>query len=456
VHVQAARRAGEQATLPQSLLQYVLRTHEKVILDDAAGQSQFAADPYVSAHQARSILCLPLINQAQLVGVLYLENNLAARVFLPQRTAVLTILASYAATSLDKGRLYRDLQERESKFRRLVDSNIIGVVVADRDGAILEANNAFLDMLGYSQDDISARQLRWQDLTPAEWLSANQRAWEQTRTHGRCEAFEKEYFRKDGSRVPVLVAGAAFDDARTKAISFVLDLSERKRAEAEHRAHVWFLESMDRINRAIQGTNDLEHMMSEVLEAALEIFACDRAWLLYPCDPHAPSWRAVYGAYTPAVSRRVRPADRAAGRCGGGWAFAAARAASGAVQFQPHSDLKVPAQVAERFAIRSQIAIAVHPKGDQPYLFGLHQCSGARLWTAQEERLFQEIGRRLADGLTSLLMFRSLRESERRLEEAQRIARVGWWERDMISLHTTVSAEACRIFGLGLAEGKSS
>ena len=70
-------------------------------------------------------------------------------------------------------------------------------------------------------------------------------------------------------------------------------ITERKRAEAEHRAHLWFLESMDRINRAMQGTSDLERMMGDVLDAVLEVFACDRAWLLYPCDPDAPSWRAV-------------------------------------------------------------------------------------------------------------------------------------------------------------------
>ena len=77
----------------------------------------------------------------------------------------------------------------------------------------------------------------------------------------------------------------------------------RKLAEAERQAHVWFLESMDRINRAMQGTNDLERMMSDVLDAVLERLACDRAWLLYPCDPDAPSWRRRHGAHAAGVSR---------------------------------------------------------------------------------------------------------------------------------------------------------
>ena len=90
---------------------------------------------------------------------------------------MLKLLASEAATSLENSRLYRELQEREGKFRRLVDSNIIGVVIADQDGAILEANDAFVSMLGYSQDDLAAGRLRWPDITPVEWLPANQRAW---------------------------------------------------------------------------------------------------------------------------------------------------------------------------------------------------------------------------------------------------------------------------------------
>ena len=116
------------------MLHYVLRTQESVILDDAAAQSPFAADPYIRQRQARSILCLPLINQAKLIGVLYLENNLAPRVFAPARIAVLKLLASQAAISLENTRLYRDLAQREAKIRRLVDANIIGIVIWKNEG----------------------------------------------------------------------------------------------------------------------------------------------------------------------------------------------------------------------------------------------------------------------------------------------------------------------------------
>ena len=119
------------AVLPASVLHYVLRTREGVILDDAATQPAFAADPYFRERQARSILCLPLITQAKLIGALYLENNLAPRVFAPAQLAVLKLLASQAAIALENARLYRDLAEREARIRRLVDANIIGIIILD-------------------------------------------------------------------------------------------------------------------------------------------------------------------------------------------------------------------------------------------------------------------------------------------------------------------------------------
>jgi PAS domain S-box-containing protein len=124
------------------------------------------------------------------------------------------------------------------------------------------------------------------------------------------------------------------------------------------------------------------------------------------------------------------------------------RASSGPVGLGPRSQYPLPAKMAKSLGIQSRIVMALYPKGDQPYMFGLSQCSYPRSWTAQEERLFQEIGRRLEDALTSLLMFRSRGESERRLQEAQRISHVGYWERDLATNRYTWSDENYRIFGL--------
>jgi PAS domain S-box-containing protein len=235
VVVQLRDQPVTASVLPESVLHYVLRTRESVILDDAAVQSEFAADPYIRGRQARSVLCLPLITQAKLGGVLYLENNLSSRVFAPARSAVLKLLASQAAIALENARLYRGLEQREAKIRRLVDANIIGIYLWEIEGRIVEANDTFLRMVGCDREDLVSGRVRWNDLTPPEWRDHNARAVEGLKTAGRLQPVEKEYFRKDGSRVPVLIGSAAFDEQRDQGVAFVLDLTEQKRAEAEVR-----------------------------------------------------------------------------------------------------------------------------------------------------------------------------------------------------------------------------
>ena len=236
VEVTLRQTAVSPAELPESVLHYVIRTRESVILDDALAQNPFSADEYICQKHARSVLCLPLVKQAKLIGVLYLENNLASHVFTPARISVLELLASQAAISLENARLYNDLQEREARIRRLVDSNIIGIVIWDLQGRIIEANQAFLDIVGYAREDLVSGRLRWTELTPAEWRDADEQVIAELKAAGTVQPREKEYFRKDGSRVPVLVGARFSSGNRDEGVAFVLDLTERKRAEEKLRA----------------------------------------------------------------------------------------------------------------------------------------------------------------------------------------------------------------------------
>jgi predicted ATPase/GAF domain-containing protein len=117
------------AALPESVVRYVFRTQENIILDDASSPNPFSDDPYIVQRRARSILCLPLINQAKLTGVLYLENNLTSHVFTPARMAVLKLLASQAAISLENAHLYTDLDQAQaylSEAQRLSQTGSLG------------------------------------------------------------------------------------------------------------------------------------------------------------------------------------------------------------------------------------------------------------------------------------------------------------------------------------------
>jgi GAF domain-containing protein len=132
------------ADLPKSVFHYVLRTKESVLLHDASSQNSFSADDYIRDHRSRSVLCLPILKQTRLIGLLYLENNLTTAAFTPARMAVLTLLASQAAISIENASLYREVAEREARIRRLVDANIIGIFFWDVDGLSdhLDANEA--------------------------------------------------------------------------------------------------------------------------------------------------------------------------------------------------------------------------------------------------------------------------------------------------------------------------
>lgn len=218
------------------------------------------------------------------------------------------------------------------------------------------------------------------------------------------------------------------------------DITQLKRAEAQHAAHLSFLQSLDRISRAMQGIQDVERLLRDVLDATLDIFSCDRAWLVHPCDAQFTTWR-------PDMERaRSLPAVLAPGADAAGGedllaVFTAAGASGEPVQV-------LPASMGDRYGILSQMVMALHPEADHPYLFCLHRCSQARRWTEDEQRLFREIGRRLGDALSSLLAIAKLRDSERRLEAAQRVAHVGWWERDYRTMRVMLSDEASRIFGV--------
>jgi signal transduction histidine kinase len=121
--------------LPESVLHYVIRTQESVLLDDASAPNQFSGDEYIRQTPARSVLCLPLVKQAKLIGVLYLENHLTSHVFTSARIAVLKLLASQAAISLENAHLYTELQQSEDHLRLAIDTipMMVGIDPADVD-----------------------------------------------------------------------------------------------------------------------------------------------------------------------------------------------------------------------------------------------------------------------------------------------------------------------------------
>jgi PAS domain S-box-containing protein len=239
-------------------------------------------------------------------------------VFTPSRISVLELLASQAAISLENARLYSDLQEREAKIRRLVDSNIVGIVIGDVQGRIIEANQAFLDIVGYTREDLVSGRLRWTELTPADWRDADEQAIEELKAAGTVQPREKEYFRKDGSRVPVLFGATTFDNRREEGVAFVLDLTERKQVDEALRDAQTNLAHVMRITTLGELTASIAHEVSQPLAAVTANAEACLSWLSRGTPDLEAARRSVEwiiddGKRANEVIRRVRALAKKAG-----------------------------------------------------------------------------------------------------------------------------------------------
>jgi PAS domain S-box-containing protein len=312
VHVHLSDTPVTAAALPQSILNQVLRTREVIFVDDAAADPVAAADPYVRQRRVRSILCLPLTNGAKRVGALYLENNLTARVFSAAQIAVLKLVASQAAISLENARLYREVAERESKIRRLVDANVIGIVIWNLDGRLIDANDSFLRMVQYDREDLNAG-MRWFDMTPPEWQKTHVlHEVEELRSTGIMQPREKEFFRKDRSRVPVLIGAAAFEDKSNEGVAYILDLTNLKRAEeaarisnSRYRELLYEMAHVNRIATVGQLSAAISHDVRQPLAGVVTSGSAGLNWLA----AKPPNIRAAQRALERVISEGHRAAE---------------------------------------------------------------------------------------------------------------------------------------------------
>lgn len=310
VAVELLTEEVDSTRLPMAALQLVLRTGEAVLLPDATADLSFHEDVYIRTQKARSVLCMPLMKQSRLIGVIYLENNLATEVFTPKRMAILHLLSSEAALSLENALLYRDLQEREARMRRLVDSNIVGIAIWHADGRILDINEVFLKMIGYEREEFISGRARWTDFVPPEWREHDAQALESIRTEGMAHTHEREYLHKSGKRIPVLAGGAIFEATPDEGVAFSVDLTELKRAEQtahdnERRFHEaeMRLTNANRVASVGQLAASIAHEINQPL-AAISTTASTCELIL--AEP-TPSLERL----TAAIRRTIRDVNRA-------------------------------------------------------------------------------------------------------------------------------------------------
>jgi len=308
------------------------------------------------------------------------------------------------------------IRQQELEQRQMLDfaPQLVGVFGHDRNR--LYANRPTLDYLGVTLEEWQGITDRFLFFHPDDRERIARDVYAESADDVRHE-FEARFRRGDGAYRWFLFRESPLRDERgciTRWYLSAMDIEDLKRAEEERQAQVWYLESMDRINRAMQGANDLEQMTGDVIGTILSIFDSDRAFLYYPCDPDAPSFEVFMERHRPEypVATGVIPMtpDTARG-------FQIMRASSGVVTFGSSCDYPLVGDFEQRFGHKAAIGIALYPRTGEPWVLAMHQCSYPRVWTPEERKLLEEIARRLAESLTSLLIFRSLRESEQALRE---------------------------------------
>ena len=196
-------------------------------------------------------------------------------------------------------------------------------------------------------------------------------------------------------------------------------------ATAAARSDVRFLAAMEQVSRRMRGASNLEQLLESALDELLDLFACDRAWLLYPCDPAAESWSVPMERARPewpgafALGVTVPMDDGAAA------VFETALDEGEPVPYDETTDRSVPEDVHVAFGIRAQLVVAIHPHNDKPWLLGIHHCADDHVFGPDELRIFAGLGQRIGEALDSMLLLRDLRESERGVAQLQRMQAIG-------------------------------
>ena len=173
-----------------------------------------------------------------------------------------------------------DITERkrsESRFRRLFDSNAQGVMFWNRKGEITKANDAFLRIVGYSREDLEAGRIDWAALTPPEYAHLDQRSLDEIAARGIATPYEKEYIRKDGSRVPALLGAAIFEDSPDEGVCFAIDITERKRTDQalrESEEHFRFLNDLSKATRTLAEPAPIIAVTTRMLGEHLAVSRC--------------------------------------------------------------------------------------------------------------------------------------------------------------------------------------
>ncbi len=366
-----------------------------------------------------------------------------------QPTAIEAIVTDITDRKLGEEKLLASMQ----KLALHIEHTPLAVIGWDLHFKVIEWNPAAEIMFGYKQEEALGKHASFiVEESAREHVDV---VWEKL-LNQRCGIrSNNENVTKDGRPILCDWFNTPLIDNQNEVVgvtSLVMDITERNQVEEARREHIQFLENLEKIEQAINRSANPDQMLNEVIETVFQLFECDRAWLLYPCDPDAPSFRLPIESARPEfpggkildLNIPMTPAMQGD--------MNEALAAGGPVTYGPGNEKPISMDTHNNFNVQSQMFMSIHPKTGSPWMFGIHQCSYPRVWTKQEQRLFNEIGRRIADGLSSLLFLRDLEKSEQQYRLLAENVTDVIWTMDMNLRLTYVSPSIFQLRGYTVEE----
>ena len=331
---------------------------------------------------------------------------------------ILLLFMAYMWTRILKRQVQiqaRALMASEQRFSGLLDRlNEVVYRMSIPEGKYEYCSQAALHILGYSAEEVLGNPLLIRNIIHPDWRPMFREEWKRLLQGKVCPTFEYQIIDKKGRERWIFQTNTGVYDEDGKIIALegcCTDITDRKIAENQVQEHLSFLRHLTRVEQELAGTPDLEQTLDKVLGEVLDIFQCDRAWLLYPCDPAAPTFKVQWERAVPEFADPLLKSRVFAMTPGLVKVFTsileskrplAQNLRPGKTDWDPEN----------KYKILSVIVVAIFPPVGKPWVFGLHQCSYDRVWTDWEKNLFAEIGVRIGEALNSLLLLRDIRQSE--------------------------------------------
>jgi PAS domain S-box-containing protein len=343
------------------------------------------------------------------------------------------------------------LRNSQAMLNLVLDTVPQAIYWKDRDGRYLGCNRVFAGLVGLRDDERIVGKtnfdLPWSREKAEAYSSNDQEVLESNHPKRSLIELLKQ---TDGARIWIDAVKIPLTDENGRPFAVLgvsEDITERKKDEKTLKETISLLENLGRLDEIIRKTPDMEQMMSEALNVVLDALEADRAWLTYPCDVDSEFWRVPLERTRPdwpggGSSQKqfpLTPINRELWR--------RFLASENPVEVGPGGDTPVEQALREEYGVKSYLALALHPKMDKPWLFGVHQCSRERVWTEREKTLLLAMGGRIQDALTNLLFLRGLRENEERFRALVEQAQDAIFVHDLEGRFLLVNQRACDALG---------